>query len=90
MSDNRYAESMLEEVLIDAKIVTPDQLAVAKETQKNLGGTLEQVLLEKGFVKEEQLLKGLASFQEPDSMFNPNPPPAAPPPRPRRSNKYSR
>lgn len=50
----------LESALIEAKLITNDQLAIAKETKKNLGGSLEQILIDKGFVKEDQLLKALA------------------------------
>lgn len=47
--------------LVEAGLVTEDQLIIAKESQKTLGGSLEQILIDKGFVTEEQLLNGLAS-----------------------------
>ncbi|MBI2341127.1 MAG: type II/IV secretion system protein [Deltaproteobacteria bacterium] len=50
----------LEEILLSEGLITKDRLAVAKESLKNLGGTLDQVLIEKGFLTEEQILKALA------------------------------
>lgn len=46
--------------LVDAGLVSGDQLAVAKETQKNLGGNLGHILIKKGFVTEEQILEFLS------------------------------
>ena len=46
--------------LVDAGLVSPDQLAVAQETQKNLGGDLGHILIKKGFVTEEQILEFLS------------------------------
>ena len=60
MGNDERSASALEQCLLDAKLITKDRLAVAKETQKNLGGSLEQVLIDKGFVSEEQILKALA------------------------------
>lgn len=52
--------SNLEEALVKKGLLTPGQLAIAHESQKNLGMSLEQVLVDKGFVTEEALLKALA------------------------------
>ncbi len=45
--------------MVDAKLISADQLAVAKETKKNLGGDLGHILIKKGFVTEEQTLEFL-------------------------------
>ena len=54
------ADADLAKSLVDAGLVTEDQLAIARESQKNLGNTLEQVLVDKGFVTEEQIMSALA------------------------------
>ncbi|MBU0505392.1 GspE/PulE family protein [bacterium] len=54
------AFDLLDPVLVDEGLVTKDQMAIAKESQKNLGEPLEQVLMERGFVTEQQLLKALS------------------------------
>ncbi|MFH1830852.1 MAG: GspE/PulE family protein [Pseudomonadota bacterium] len=46
--------------MVDAGLISPDQLAVAHETQKNLGGDLGHILIKKGFVTEEQVLEFLS------------------------------
>src|SRR3989338_4162697 len=46
--------------LVDAGLISVDQLAVALETQKNLGGDLGHILIKKGFVTEEQILDFLS------------------------------
>lgn len=46
--------------LVETGLISQDQLAVAKETQKNLGGNLGQILIKKGFVTEEQILEFLS------------------------------
>ncbi|HLD46137.1 MAG TPA: GspE/PulE family protein [bacterium] len=50
----------LEDILVSAGLVTPDQMLIAKESQKNLGDPLEQVLIERGFINETLLLKTIA------------------------------
>ncbi|MDO8494559.1 MAG: ATPase, T2SS/T4P/T4SS family [Deltaproteobacteria bacterium] len=45
--------------LIKEGRLTPDQLAVAKESQKNLGGDLAQAIVERGFLTEEELTQRL-------------------------------
>ena len=50
----------LQEALVGADLLTPDQWAVALESQKNLGIPLEQILIQKRFLQEETLLKALA------------------------------
>ncbi|MFA4974697.1 MAG: ATPase, T2SS/T4P/T4SS family, partial [bacterium] len=46
--------------LVDEGLISPDQLAVAQETLKNLGGDLGHVLIKKGFISEEQVLEFLS------------------------------
>lgn len=46
--------------LVDAGLISPDQLAVAQETQRNLGGDLGHILIKRGFVTEEQILEFLS------------------------------
>ena len=46
--------------LVEAGLVSADQLAVAQETQKNLGGDLGHILIKKGFITEEQVLEFLS------------------------------
>jgi type IV pilus assembly protein PilB len=46
--------------LVDAKLISTDQLAVAQETKKNLGGDLGHILIKKGFITEEQVLEFLS------------------------------
>lgn len=46
--------------LVDAGLISHDQLAVAQETKKNLGGDLGHILIKKGFVTEEQILEFLS------------------------------
>jgi len=48
-------------LLVDKKLITQDQLAIALESQKTLGDPLEKILIDKKFVTEEQLLKALAA-----------------------------
>lgn len=46
--------------MVEAGLISPDQLAVALETQKNLGGDLGHILIKKGYVTEEQILEFLS------------------------------
>ena len=46
--------------LVEAGLISADQLAVAQETQKNLGGDLGHILIKKGFITEEQVLEFLS------------------------------
>ena len=43
--------------LVDDGLISSDQLAVALETKKNLGGDLGRILTRKGFITEEQILE---------------------------------
>jgi type IV pilus assembly protein PilB len=45
--------------LVAAGLITTDQLAVAQETKKNLGGHFGHILLKKGFIVKEQVLEFL-------------------------------
>ena len=46
--------------LVDAGLISSDQLAVVKETQKNLGGDLGHILIRKGFLTKDQVLEFLS------------------------------
>lgn len=46
--------------LVDDGLISADQLAVAMETKKNLGGDLGRILIRKGFVNEDQILEFLS------------------------------
>jgi type IV pilus assembly protein PilB len=46
--------------LVERGLLSADQLAVAQETQRNLGGDLGHILIKRGFVSEEQLLEFLS------------------------------
>ena len=45
--------------LVKKGTLTQDQLAVARESQKNLGGDLGEILIKRGFVSEKDLFKNL-------------------------------
>jgi len=60
MSNYDRSSERLEEALLESKLLTPSQLSVAKESRKNLGGRLEQIIMDKGYAKEDQILKALA------------------------------
>lgn len=45
--------------LVKDGMLTPDQLAVAEESKKNLGGDLADILVKRGFVQEKELIKRL-------------------------------
>lgn len=47
----------LAEELVKKGFITKDQLAVARVSQKNLGGDIGQVLIKKGFISREDLLQ---------------------------------
>jgi len=46
--------------LVDAGLISADQLAVVLETQKNLGGDLGHILIRKHFLTKEQILEFLS------------------------------
>lgn len=46
--------------LVNSGLISSNQLAVARVTQKNLGGDLGHILIKKGFVTEEQLVQFLS------------------------------
>jgi type IV pilus assembly protein PilB len=53
-SGHRSLENIGQE-MVNAKLISQDQLAVALETKKNLGGDLGSILIRKRFVTEEQI-----------------------------------
>ncbi|MBL7081204.1 MAG: Flp pilus assembly complex ATPase component TadA [Candidatus Omnitrophica bacterium] len=50
----------LTEILIKNKLITPQQLEQALETQRGKGGRLSSVIVESGFVKESDLVSALS------------------------------
>lgn len=46
--------------LVEAGLISADQLAVVEETRKNLGGDLGHILIRKGFLTKEQILQFLS------------------------------
>lgn len=46
--------------LVEAGLLSADQLAVVQETKKNLGGDLGHIILRKGFLTKEQILQFLS------------------------------
>ncbi len=50
----KYLDNLGQE-LVNAGLISDDQLAVVLETQKNLGGDLGQLLIKKGFLKEDDV-----------------------------------
>ena len=50
----------LAQELVAEGLLTQDQLAVAKESQKNLGKELRDILIQRGFVQEGDLIRKLA------------------------------
>lgn len=60
---SEFSFQMLDNIgqeLVDDGLVSADQLAVAMETKKNLGGDLGHILIRKGFVNEDQILEFLS------------------------------
>ncbi len=53
----------IEELLVDKKIITPEQLKMAQEFQRSVGGKLSAVLLKLGFVTDDNLTKFTAEQQ---------------------------
>ncbi|MEW6141721.1 MAG: ATPase, T2SS/T4P/T4SS family [Chloroflexota bacterium] len=49
------AKKDLGEMLLDEKLVTPEQLARATEIQRSRGGALAEILVREGYVKSEEL-----------------------------------
>ncbi len=52
-------EEAVAQELIQEGLLTADQLAVAKESQKNIGGDLGDILIDRGFVSEKEFFKKL-------------------------------
>ena len=46
----------LGELLVEQKLITPEQLQATLERQKQSGGMLGHLLIELGFIEEEKLL----------------------------------
>jgi type IV pilus assembly protein PilB len=56
---NRIHDGIVEELLQD-KVITQDQLSLAKITQKNFGTELIDILIQKGFINKEQVEAAIA------------------------------
>lgn len=74
------ASSKIEEIaqdLVEAGVLTQDQLAVAIESQKNLGGDLTRILIMRRFVTERDLIRGVGKKSGmvvvPLSKYKPDP-----------------
>ena len=55
MATERVAKKSLGDMLVEEKLITPDQLENALAQQRQKGGKLSDILLKQGLVKEEQL-----------------------------------
>ncbi len=55
LSTDRIAKKSLGEMLVEESLITPEQLAGTLALQQQQGGTLSDILLKQGFVKDEQL-----------------------------------
>lgn len=60
MSQSFHLLDNVGQELVDSGLISSDQLAVAQETKRNLGGDLGHILIKKGFVSEEQILNFLS------------------------------
>lgn len=56
---NAIIQEVAEE-LVESGVLTQDQLAVAVESHKNLGGNLVDILINRRFINEQQLTRGMA------------------------------
>lgn len=56
------SQEQFEKILVNGKLVSPDQLEKAKELAEGFGKSLEQTLIEKKFVSEDNLTKAVANF----------------------------
>ena len=50
----------LTQILIEDKLITPQQLEQALEVQKNKGGRLSRIITELGFIEEKELISVLS------------------------------
>lgn len=57
----KIVQKPLGEVLIDAKVITPQQLNEALELQKQKGGLIGQVLVGLGYTNEESIAQALTT-----------------------------
>ncbi|NQT23497.1 MAG: hypothetical protein HQ579_08710 [Candidatus Omnitrophica bacterium] len=55
MAIRRISTKPLGQVLLERKLITPDQLEKALEIQKERGGLIGQILVSLGYVNEEQI-----------------------------------
>ncbi len=55
----KIVQKQLGEVLIDCKIITPEQLEQALQVQREKGGLIGQVLVSLGFASEEAIAQAL-------------------------------
>jgi type IV pilus assembly protein PilB len=57
----RLVHKQLGELLIDNKLITPEQLAEALQLQKEKGGLIGQVLVQLGYTTEEAIAQALTA-----------------------------
>lgn len=62
MSAGIYTLEEIGQKLVEAALISIDQLAVALETKKNRGGNLGRILVRRGFVTEDQLIDFFENF----------------------------
>lgn len=67
----------LDELLVEKKVITPEQLKMAQEFQRSVGGKLTAVLVKLGFITDENLAKFIGEQQgleviDLDSMWLPD------------------
>ena len=57
----KIIQKQLGELLIDSKLITPENLTEALSVQKEKGGLIGQVLVALGFVNEEAIAQALTA-----------------------------
>lgn len=56
------SDKQLGEILVGAKLITKDNLGKAQETAESFARPLEQVLVEKGFISDDNISQALADY----------------------------
>jgi type IV pilus assembly protein PilB len=57
----KLIQKQLGEILVDSKLITPENLAEGLRAQKEKGGLIGQILVSLGFVTEEAIAKALTT-----------------------------
>ena len=79
----------LGEILLDQKLITPEQLTLGMDKQRLTKKKLGEILTELGFIREENLLKALSSQLGSPNPLNPLSPILLRPSRDTNSVKFS-